>query len=57
MQPGPSSRLQELGYELPEVPQPAGSYVSAIRAGDLIFTAGQLPFQGRFLTPHRQSRR
>ncbi len=45
MESGPSSRLRELGYELPEVPQPAGSYVPAVRAGGLIFTAGQLPFQ------------
>ena len=41
---GPTSRLRELGYELPEVPRPAGSYVPATRTGALIFTAGQLPF-------------
>jgi enamine deaminase RidA (YjgF/YER057c/UK114 family) len=34
-----------LGYELPTGPQPAGSYVPAIRAGALLFTAGQLPFK------------
>ena len=45
MNSGPTSRLRELGYELPEVPQPAGSYVPAVRAGALIFTAGQLPFR------------
>ena len=45
MAPGPSFRLRELGYELPEVPQPAGSYVPAVQTGALIFTAGQLPFQ------------
>lgn len=39
----PESRLRELGLELPPVPQPAGSYVPATRAGALIFTAGQLP--------------
>lgn len=43
--PAPSDRLHELGYELPQVPAPAGSYVPAIRARDLIFTAGQLPFK------------
>jgi enamine deaminase RidA (YjgF/YER057c/UK114 family) len=42
---GPSSRLRDLGYELPSVPQPAGSYVPATRSGALIFTAGQLPFR------------
>jgi enamine deaminase RidA (YjgF/YER057c/UK114 family) len=34
-----------LSYELPAVPQPAGSYLPAIRAGALLFTAGQLPFK------------
>jgi enamine deaminase RidA (YjgF/YER057c/UK114 family) len=38
-------RLKELGYELPSVPNPAGSYVPATRAGFLLFTAGQLPFK------------
>lgn len=38
-------RLRDLGLELPPVPAPAGSYVPATRAGDLIFTAGQLPFR------------
>ena len=41
----PTSRLRELGYELPCIPQPAGSYVPATRSGTLIFTAGQLPFR------------
>ncbi|CAN5632701.1 RidA family protein [soil metagenome] len=45
MQPTPTSRLRDLGYELPDVPQPAGSYVPAVVTGSLIFTAGQLPFQ------------
>ncbi len=42
----PEDQLRELGYELPPVPQPAGSYVPATRAGTLVFTAGQVPFQG-----------
>ena len=42
----PEDRLRELGYELPPVPQPAGSYVPATRAGTLVFTAGQVPFRG-----------
>jgi enamine deaminase RidA (YjgF/YER057c/UK114 family) len=42
----PETRLRELGYELPPVPQPAGSYVPATRAGTLLFTAGQVPLQG-----------
>jgi enamine deaminase RidA (YjgF/YER057c/UK114 family) len=43
---GPEARLQELGVELPEVPAPAGAYVPATRAGSLVLTAGQLPFDG-----------
>lgn len=43
--PTPSDRLSALGYELPQVPAPAGSYVPATRTGGLIFTAGQLPFK------------
>jgi enamine deaminase RidA (YjgF/YER057c/UK114 family) len=38
-------RLAKLGYELPPVPEPAGSYVPAVRTGDLVFTAGQLPLR------------
>lgn len=43
--PTPTERLRELGHDLPEVPVPAGSYVPATRSGDLIFTAGQVPFK------------
>ena len=42
----PEARLRELGLELPAVPSPAGAYVPATRAGNLVFTAGQLPFRG-----------
>jgi enamine deaminase RidA (YjgF/YER057c/UK114 family) len=41
----PETRLRELGFELPDVPAPAGSYVPATRVGDLVFTAGQLPLE------------
>jgi len=37
-------RLEELGIELPAVPAPAGAYVPAVRTGDLVYTAGQVPF-------------
>ncbi len=42
--------LRYLGYDLPPVARPAGSYVPAVRAGSLLFTAGQLPFKGGQLT-------
>lgn len=37
-------RLTELGIELPDVPAPAGAYVPAVRTGNLVYTAGQVPF-------------
>lgn len=36
-------RLAELGIVLPEVAPPVAAYVPAVRSGDLVFTAGQLP--------------
>lgn len=45
MSEDPTSRLRELGLELPGVPAPAGSYVPAVRTGNLVFTAGQVPFK------------
>jgi enamine deaminase RidA (YjgF/YER057c/UK114 family) len=39
------ARLNELGLELPAVATPQGSYVPAVRTGNLVFTAGQLPLQ------------
>lgn len=38
-----SARLQELGIELSAPAAPAGSYLPAVRSGNLVFTAGQLP--------------
>src|SRR5699024_8992623 len=37
----PEERLKELGLELPALRPAVGSYVSRIRTGNLIFTAGQ----------------
>ncbi len=36
-------RLGEMGLKLPEPPAPAGAYVRAKRAGNLVFVAGQIP--------------
>ena len=38
-----SARLTELGLELPAVAAPLAAYVPAVRTGNLVFTAGQLP--------------
>jgi enamine deaminase RidA (YjgF/YER057c/UK114 family) len=37
-------RLAELGITIPSVAAPAGAYVPAMITGNLVFTAGQLPF-------------
>jgi len=37
-------RIKELGFELPAVPKPVAAYVPTVRTGNLIFTAGQIPF-------------
>jgi enamine deaminase RidA (YjgF/YER057c/UK114 family) len=44
-QPSWKARLSELGLALPEVVAPLASYVPAVRTGDLVYTAGQLPMQ------------
>lgn len=46
-----AERLEELGLTLPEVAKPVAAYVPAVRTGDLVFTAGQLPLrQGQLPT-------
>ncbi|MGD1242031.1 RidA family protein [Mycobacterium seoulense] len=40
-----SARLARLGVALPEVVAPLAAYVPAVRTGDLVYTAGQLPMQ------------
>ncbi len=42
----PEERLAELGLELPEPPRPVAAYVPWTRAGELLFTAGQIPLRG-----------
>ncbi len=39
-----SARLAELGLRLPPAAAPVANYVGWTRHGDLVFTAGQLPF-------------
>ena len=41
-----SARLQELGIVIPQVAKPVAAYVPAMMTGNLLFTAGQLPFVG-----------
>jgi enamine deaminase RidA (YjgF/YER057c/UK114 family) len=37
------AKLAELGIELPEAALPVAAYIPAVRTGNLVFTAGQLP--------------
>jgi enamine deaminase RidA (YjgF/YER057c/UK114 family) len=41
-----SDRLRALGIELPQVAAPLAAYVPAVRTGNLVYTAGQLPISG-----------
>jgi enamine deaminase RidA (YjgF/YER057c/UK114 family) len=46
----PEDKLKELGIELPEAPKPLGSYIPAVRTGNLIFLSGMLPLiQGKLV--------
>lgn len=36
-------KIEALGLELPEVPQPVASYIPAVHSGNYVFTSGQLP--------------
>lgn len=39
-------KLQTLGLALHEAPKPIAAYVPTVRAGNLVFVSGQLPFTG-----------
>jgi len=41
-----SARLGQLGIALPDVVAPLASYMPAVRTGNLVYTAGQLPIEG-----------
>ncbi len=38
-------KLESIGIKLPNPPTPVGSYVPAIRTGNLLFISGQIPIQ------------
>ncbi|MFY2861942.1 RidA family protein [Mycobacterium sp. THU-M104] len=40
-----SARLVQLGVTLPEVVTPLAAYLPAVRTGNLVYTAGQLPME------------
>jgi enamine deaminase RidA (YjgF/YER057c/UK114 family) len=41
-----SRRLEALGLTLPPPPPAGGTYVNAVRSGNLLFLAGHVPFRG-----------
>lgn len=44
------ARLRELGLELPAPPPAVGSYVGAVRTGNLVFVSGHGPYRnGKFV--------
>lgn len=38
-------KLERLGLQLPEAPEPVATYVPAKRVGDLVYVSGQVPFR------------
>lgn len=38
-------KINQLGLSVPDAPKPLASYVPAVKIGDLVFTAGQLPIE------------
>ena len=49
-----SQRLRELKIAIPTLAKPVGSYIPAVKFGNLVTTSGQLPISdGRVLTPGR----
>ena len=45
-------RIAELGYVLPQLPQPAGAYTLAVRQGGWVYCAGHLPFKENMKDVH-----
>ncbi|SNS51383.1 RidA family protein [Rhodococcoides kyotonense] len=45
-----STRLAELGIELPSVVPPLAAYIPAVQTGSLVYTSGQLPLVAGELT-------
>ena len=41
----PEARLAELGLTVPDVVPPVAAYAPAVRSGNYVFTAGQLPMR------------
>jgi len=50
----PEEKLKGLSIELPEVPEPLGSYVPFVKTGNLVYLSGMLPLKdGKLLKTGR----
>ena len=38
-------KINQLGFTVPAAPKPLASYIPAVKSGNLVFTAGQLPIK------------
>lgn len=41
----PEAKVAELGLDIPATFRPAGTYVNAVRSGNLLFLAGHVPYR------------
>ncbi len=41
----PEDKLKQMGLTLPKAPAAAGAYTPTVRVGNLLFVAGQLPYE------------
>ncbi|KAL3920988.1 MAG: hypothetical protein SGPRY_005058 [Prymnesium sp.] len=46
------ARLEQLGYSLPQLPQPVGAYKLAVKRGNWVYLAGHLPFKDDMKSLH-----
>ena len=38
-------KIRELGFEIPETPQPLAAYTPSLQVGDMVYTSGQVPIE------------
>lgn len=38
-------KIKELGFEIPQTPQPLAAYTPALHVGDMVYTSGQVPIE------------
>ena len=38
-------KIKELGFEIPQTPEPLAAYTPALQVGDIVYTSGQVPIE------------